>query len=609
MSIKNYQANGLKKRPNAMSQNVFVQKSGMSIHDEIDEERKDQLKNWIGYFRAYPHRFVEMYTKITLYPFQKYWLYLMFHSEEFLGICSRASGKSWLAGLSAVVRCILYPGTIVTINSKTKKQASLVIAEKIEPLRDENPNLQREITNILSNGNEHIVSFANSSIIKVVLSGEGGRGARSNLILLDERRLLDEDVLNRIIRPFAVSRQPPYSRLPEYAHIPPEESQEIIISSAYYKSHPWHLETRHLLKKIASGDKSVRAVFFDYPIVIKHKIKTAKAIEKARQKSSEISFAMEYGNIAYSSNENAFYQVEFFKRNLKKGWLPRRKGAYGVGKNKYDIPRKDGEIRIVSVDVAAKAGAKNDNTIITCARLFPTIRGYSTHIVYLESHNGKNSVLQALRIKQIYEEFSGYHDGDALILDVLNIGLGLYDNLTQIQADDDFGLDRDAMKVMEHPIIKDSQYEDLNNRCLTEKAHPCIFPISATAKLNSEIASSFRVRLKSGLLNFLMEENQQEEWFIKKKNKDILQHEDITLRAYLLAPNVQTSLLINECISLTMTLTGGENIKLEESPNSRKDRFSSVSYLNYYVSLLDQQLLKEDYGDDLETWVNAFSIT
>ena len=41
-------------------------------------------------------------------------------------------------------------------------------------------------------------------------------------------------------------------------------------------------------------------------------------------------------------------------------------------------------------------------------------------------------------------------------------------------------------------------------------------------------------------------------------------------------------------------------IKLEEPAGARKDRYTSVSYLNYYVSLLDTKLLKEKYQDDYE---------
>jgi len=67
---------------------------------------------------------------------------------------------------------------------------------------------------------------------------------------------------------------------------------------------------------------------------------------------------------------------------------------------------------------------------------------------------------------------------------------------------------------------------------------------------------------------------------------------------------LQTSLFINESIALEMMLQNGL-IKLIEPPGARKDRYTSVSYLNYYVSLMDTQLLKEKYsGNDDEEFLS-----
>jgi len=37
----------------------------------------------------------------------------------------------------------------------------------------------------------------------------------------------------------------------------------------------------------------------------------------------------------------------------------------------------------------------------------------------------------------------------------------------------------------------------------------------------------------------------------------------------------------------------GGTIKLTEPVGARKDRYTAVSYLNYYVSIMDTELLKE----------------
>jgi hypothetical protein len=54
--------------------------------------------------------------------------------------------------------------------------------------------------------------------------------------------------------------------------------------------------------------------------------------------------------------------------------------------------------------------------------------------------------------------------------------------------------------------------------------------------------------------------------------------------------------MINESIALEMAPAQGL-IKLVEPAGSRKDRYTSVSYMNYYVSLMDTDLLKDKYSD------------
>jgi len=91
-----------------------------------------------------------------------------------------------------------------------------------------------------------------------------------------------------------------------------------------------------------------------------------------------------------------------------------------------------------------------------------------------------------------------------------------------------------------------------------------------------------------------------EDYLIKSSyQKEYLDQSDPTAKSWFLAPYVQTSLLINECINLSMTVSIG-NIKLTEVPGSRKDRFSSLLYGTYYASILDQELLKEDNYDPSE---------
>jgi len=78
--------------------------------------------------------------------------------------------------------------------------------------------------------------FKNGSWITTRTSTDNARGARANIVVIDEFRMVDETILNMVIRKFLTSpRQPRYLNKPEYEHLQ-ERNKEIYMSSAYFKS-------------------------------------------------------------------------------------------------------------------------------------------------------------------------------------------------------------------------------------------------------------------------------------------------------------------------------------------------------------------------------------
>jgi len=52
-------------------------------------------------------------------------------------------------------------------------------------------------------------------------------------------------------------------------------------------------------------------------------------------------------------------------------------------------------------------------------------------------------------------------------------------------------------------------------------------------------------------------------------------------------------------------------VKLVEPAGSRKDRYTSVSYMNYYISLMDTDLLRDKYSlwdDEMEFLGTTFVV-
>jgi hypothetical protein len=159
---------------------------------------------------------------------------------------------------------------------------------------------------------------------------------------------------------------------------------------------------------------------------------------------------------------------------------------------------------------------------------------------------------------------------------------------------------------MEIPQIDTALRDELRNRTLGMNPKPVVFPIVATQKLNSDIAVAFRGSLQKKLWNFLVSDIDAEDYLIRTNKEYIDTSEDVSLRAWLLHPYVQSNFLVQECINLEMQLVSGY-VKLLEPSTGRKDRYTMVSYLNYFVSeVLDQDLLREeDSGSDWDAIANV----
>ena len=163
----------------------------------------------------------------------------MMHNNFFMYIASRGQGKTWLTALFCVVRCILFPKTKICVASATRSQANEVLLKITEDFMKNygwgSENLRREITYASVGANKAVIEFANGSWIRVVTASDSGRGARANILIVDEFRMVDLDTINTVLRRFLTApRQPNYLNNPKYAHLL-ERNKELYMSSAWLK--------------------------------------------------------------------------------------------------------------------------------------------------------------------------------------------------------------------------------------------------------------------------------------------------------------------------------------------------------------------------------------
>lgn len=600
-------------RKNLSSQNLFIQPKSMVRAEDIEEERREQMKKWITFFRRNPHRFIETYFGIKLYPYQILMIWVLQRSNLAYIVASRAAAKSWIIAVWALTLCVLYPGIKVICCSKTMKQGGIIIDEKLSSLRDTYPNVAREIKSITSNANIHEAIFHCGSTIKVVPSSESARGNRANYIIVEESRLVPKEILEQIIKPFLFVRNPPYRDKAEYRNDDrlKEEGTISYITSAWFKAEYWYEYVRSCIKRMVKGDETANFLAFDYLITLYHNIKTEEMLKNEMADADAITIQMEYENIPSGASGKSYFKPSLFPRQIKRAFYPQRMEYYNPKKNPYGMEKVPGELRFVTVDTATRANKANDNSIVGCIRLIPLIgKGYERSLVYMESYKARDSSLQAKRIKEIFFDF----DADYLVMDVASGGggMGIFESLTEptLYEERDATKPQPALGVVDElfDFIKQEQRDELtkyHTRSLT--ILPVIFPIQvSTLEENSYIASTFRASLQKNLWKFLIPDGDAEEFLMKNLKDFSLSADDSETTAFFLNPYIQTGLFIGECINLDLTLVSGK-IKLIEKSGCYKDRYSAVSYANMIISFFDQELLKE--SSDSDDWEELMKIT
>lgn len=543
---------------------------------------------WCSFYRANPHRFVSEYLGVHLKVFQMILLFMMNHNHYFMYLASRGQGKTFLTSIYCCVRAILYPESKIIIASGTKGQSREVI-EKIDDLMKNSPNLAREIEDIKTSSNDPKVEFHNGSWIKIVASNDGARSKRANLLIVDEFRMVDLNIITKVLRKFLTApRNPRYLNKPEYKHLKPERNKEIYLSSAWFKIH-WSWNRLLTYYKAMVEEKKYFICGLPYQLAIKEGLLMEDQVkdEMSEDDFDEVAWLMEMECLFFGESEKAFFKFEDLERNrrIPKPLFP--KEYYGLVKDasfKYE-PKKDGEIRLISCDIAGMAGKENDASVYTIFRLIPLKSGFDRQIVYMESMVGGHTGSQAIRIRQLYEDF----DCNYLVLDTQNMGLGIYDQLVQPLFDKDRNVEYDPWTC-----INDDRMAE---RCTYKNAPKIIYSIKGNQQFNSECAIMFRDGFKRNKIKLLCSEVEGKEYLHKLKNFSSVPMET---QATLQQPFIQTTLLINEMINLEGERTESGLIKLKEPRSKRKDRYSSCSYGNYIATQLERELFKDDDEWDID---------
>jgi hypothetical protein len=597
--------------PDADEMQKVLYKNFPTTHFLSNPVNCDHFLKWNTFFRRNFHRFATDYLGLKLHEYQALTLYEMGVNNMIVIVASRAAAKSFIIALYACIRCILYPNTRILLSSATKGQSELIITEKIKnELMVWSPMLAREIESIKDNQNKTIVSFRNKSKITVVVANDNARGNRSNCIVREEFRQIPKNIDDSVLSPCQILRQAQYMNNDYYKDMTElkEEPVDIYISSSWFDNGNWMWKiVDNAFNQMLEGKPSC-LLAFDEAVVLKHGIKSMKQLISEKRKQDPITWQLEFLNCRLKENQAAFFTYKMMQQNqrVNKPFYPRLLIDFKLGKkNPYDIPRQKNEIRILACDMAFVTNKSNDNSIFSCIRLLPESTtynrdggdlkidtGYRRIVSYMESVQGGDVTKQAVRIRQLFEDF----DADYICLDMRNAGIAVYDLLANIMYDEE--------RCVEYSPLTAINNDDIKDRIRVDGAIPCIYTINATQMLNSSIALDFRRILEQKKIDFPVSlEVAREEILPQIKEYDAAI--DGETQFFYESPFLETQALISETTSLIYDKKDQTGvIVIREQGNNRKDRYTSVSYGGWFATQLEKDLISNGEEYEYGTFIN-----
>lgn len=397
--------------------------------------------------------------------------------------------------------------------------------------------------------------------------------------------MVELDIINKVLRKFLTApRSPKYLDKPEFSHLL-ERNKEIYLSSAWYKMDWSWKKFLSYFKAMADGKKYfVCGLPYQLSIAENLLMKEQVLDEMGEEDFDPIGWEMEMGAMFYGENENAFFKFEDLQKNRSIMSAIYPKDFYGILKDsrfKYKA-KKSGEIRIIACDIAGMAGADNDASAYSLLSLVPNSQGFERRLIYMESMTGGHTTTQAVRIRQLFDDF----DCDYLVLDTMNMGLGIFDQLVQPLFDKDRNIEYDAWDCMNDSAMQE--------RCMVQNAPQVIYSVKGNQQFNSDCAVSLRDNLRRGKFKLLVDDREGREYLLNLKGFANLPIEE---QVKFEIPYKQTSALVNEMVNLEYEIRNNL-IRVHEIKKRRKDRYSSVTYGNYFASELERERFKKQDAFD-----------
>lgn len=589
----------------------LIKNNKKSSEKELTEEEKIQNTiEWTTMYRRNWDLFIRDYLMIdNLCEMQNQMMAIWADNDVSVTDASRGVGKSFDIGLASLCIALLYPNCGILLTSLTIGQSNLIIQEKIDKIfcsegtKWSSPVLcQLRKDGYISfhksdTGDAREVWLGNGSRIYATACGEGSRGNRSCVAIIDEYVLTKKKDVDEIILPTLEKRE--FGGRPKDY---PEETKQIFLSSSKTKTN-WGW--KFLVNAVNQHYKNrfIKYGFFccDIFTAVANGIQTYKQYIQRKRDTDDLSFEQEYLNIWLSVNENSIFNLEDFEKCqvLDKPFRPRSVADILNGEEQTYNFDDDEWIRIVGNDIAVASGEENDNTVTVCMAIHKETG--LRKIEYMDTLSGVNSLRQIIEIKRMFYEYKAHY----YIYDNRGVGQVFYDMLTSETYDDELNVTYPAWTVntdKDLQISTDKVVTDKLTKALDNNAVDIIIPVDGYVALNSAMHLSFRKALKDEKIQMLKDDS-----LMKIHYEDNIKNwisKSAEYKFNMLKPFVQTRCMINEAISLNTIWTDKGDVKLKEASRlDTKDRYMIANYCNYFADKVYSKYHKDNEANfDKEDW-------
>lgn len=439
-------------------------------NDPINEVSIDYeaWTEFFSYYRYYIDEFAIDILGVDLFPFQRVILRAMGRGQFSVLIACRGIGKSWIVALFYICVSILYPNVKCGIASGNSQQARNVIIQKIKGELSKNETIAREINFPIRTGaDDCYCEFKNGSEIRAITlaqdrGGDSARSWRFNYLLVDEARLVKDDIIETILIPMTKTKRQNALKWKQN-----EKGKVIFISSAYLKTSGLYKRFKYHFEQMISGNQNYVAMCFPYQVGIQAGLFDSDDIEQERAKPTMTSdkFAYEYEGVFVGSSGESYYPYELT--------MPCRILEHC----ELEQPKKSDSIYLITHDVAVSTAKNSDNACTHVIKLKLRPNGtYTKSAVYIKVVNGLPLEKQRDYLRELIH--LKFPNCKKLVIDERGAGNGLprmfYESWEYTDP-------KTKVTVEYPPLIKDNDEEGF----LLDNAIPMIRAINATNDFNT----------------------------------------------------------------------------------------------------------------------------